>query len=52
MAYCKICEKDYNGVLEDHLGFHTTDPANTAIYLAYLERRIETLERGQKRRSI
>jgi len=44
MTICEACKEDYHGKLEDHLTFHTTDPANTARYLAHLEQRIKALE--------
>jgi hypothetical protein len=44
MTFCEVCKEEYGGKLEDHLTFHTTDPGNTARYLAYLERRIKALE--------
>jgi hypothetical protein len=50
MTYCPVCRKEYDGTPEDHLielG-HTQDPQSTARYLAYLEGRIEKLEKEEK----
>jgi hypothetical protein len=46
MVKCSICNNDYGvSELERHLiMYHTTTPENTAKYLVYLQRRIETLE--------
>lgn len=52
MTICEACHEDYGGKLEDHLTFHTTDPANAAIYLASLERRIKALEDRLNREGI
>lgn len=52
MAFCEICGKEYGGKPEDHLSYHTTDPANMAIYLASLERRIKALEDRLNREGI
>jgi hypothetical protein len=46
MVKCSVCNNDYSeGDLERHLiMYHTTTNENIAKYLAYLQRRIETLE--------
>jgi len=52
-AFCEVCGKVYGRKPEYHLSYHTTDPANTAIYLASPERRIKALEdRLKPRRDI
>jgi hypothetical protein len=52
MAFCEVCGKEYGGKPEDHLSYHTSDPANMAIYLASLERRIKALEDRLNREGI
>ena len=44
-GYCKLCSKSYDGRLEGHLVKAHLDNRPTAHYIAYLEGRIETLER-------
>lgn len=44
-GYCKLCSKSYDGRLEGHLVKAHLDNQPTAHYIAYLEGRIETLER-------
>ena len=44
-GYCKLCSKGYDGRLEGHLARAHLDNQLTAHYIAYLEGRIETLER-------
>ena len=46
MVKCSVCNNDYGeGELERHLiMYHTMTPEHTAKYLAYLQKRIDTLE--------
>ena len=48
VKYCELCKKEYKMELVDHIiqAAHSEGPQSTARYLAYLQERIEALEKG------